>query len=446
MPCARVVFRAGAARVGHLTPAETTVPFTSLVKPRLAEIITSRGLQNARRGLHELGRRARGARHEVHYFHDASDPYCALTAQVLPAFEARYDLALRPHLTSGPPAEAVPHPKAHRENAYKDAVRLAQKLGLDAPKADGVTPEVNACLAAHLLKPDFAQHLKAISSAQWAGRSLPAGKQSNPTATLCAGDQALRAMGHYLGGTFYYGGEWYWGVDRLHYLEDRLQNAGLGTGPLLVPPPEPVFDGHATTPKTLEFFFSFRSPYSYLAFDRVQHLADQCNAELILRPVLPMLMRGLPVPKAKSRYILQDCTREARRLGIPFGRICDPLGAGVERGYALFDYAESQGRMATFCSAFMRSVWSEGADAASDRGLSHIVRAASLDWAKARDELKSQTWRRRVEQNQNRLQDVGLWGVPSFQVDGQSIWGQDRLWFVADLLGTESKQALPGSC
>ena len=433
MPCARVVFRAGVARVGHLTPAETTVPFTSLVKPRLAEIITSRGLQNARRGLHELGRRARGARREVHYFHDASDPYCSLTAQVLPAFEARYDLALRPHLISGPPVEAVPDPKAHRENSLKDATRLAQKLGLEAPKADSVTPEVNAHLAAHLEEPDFAQHLKAISAAQWAGRDLPAGKQIDPTAAMHAGDQALRAMGHYLGGTFYYGGEWYWGVDRLHYLEDRLQNAGLGTGPLLVPPPELVFDCQAAS-KTVEFFFSFRSPYSYLAFDRVQHLAAQCNAELILRPVLPMLMRGLPVPKAKSRYILQDCTREARRLGIPFGRIRDPLGAGVERGYALFDYAESEGRMGAFCSAFMRSVWSEGVDAASDKGLSQIVQAAGLNWPTARDELKSQTWRRRVEQNQNRLQELGLWGVPSFHVEGQSIWGQDRLWVLTDLL------------
>ncbi|WP_419738044.1 DsbA family protein [Ruegeria sp.] len=420
------------------------MPFTSLVKPRLAEIITSRGLQNARRGLHELGRRARGARHEVHYFHDASDPYCALTAQVLPAFEARYDIALRPHLISGPPAEAVPDPKAHRENAIKDATRLAQKLGLDAPKADGVTPEVNARLAAQLGEPDFAQHLKTISAAQWAGRDLPAGKQSDPAAATSAGDLKLRAMGHYLGGTFYYGGEWYWGVDRLHYLEDRFQSAGLGTGPLLVPPPELAFDSQDATPKTLEFFFSFRSPYSYLAFDRVQHLADQCNAELILRPVLPMLMRGLPVPKAKSRYILQDCMREARRLGIPFGRICDPLGSGIERGYALFDYAESEGRMGAFCSTFMRSVWSVGVDAASDKGLSQIVKAAGLNWPTARDQLKSQTWRRRVEQNQNRLQDVGLWGVPSFHVDGQSIWGQDRLWAVADLLGTESKQALPG--
>lgn len=407
------------------------MPFTSLVKPRLAEIITSRGLQYARRGLHDLGRKARGARHEVHYFHDASDPYCALTAQVLPAFEARYDIALRPHLISGPPAEAVPDPKAHRENALNDATRLAQKLGLDAPQTDGVTPEVNARLAADLREPDFAQHLKAINSAQ---RVLRAGKQSDPTAALRAGDQKLRAMGHYLGGTFYYGGEWYWGVDRLHYLEDRLQSAGLGTGPLLVPPPEPVFDGQAAS-KTVEFYFSFRSPYSYLAFDRVQHLAEHYKAELILRPVLPMLMRGLPVPKAKSRYILQDCTREARRLGIPFGRICDPLGAGVERGSAVFDYAESEGRMAAFCSAFLRAVWSEGVDAASDRGLSHIVRTAGLDWATARDELNSQTWRRRVEQNQNRLQDLGLWGVPSFHVAGQSIWGQDRLWAVADALG-----------
>lgn len=416
------------------------MPFKSFVKPRLAEILTSRGFQTARHRLHDIGRRARGAGHDVHYFHDATDPYCALTAQILPAFEARYDITLHLHLISGPPAEAIPDARAHRENALKDAKRLAKKLGLDEPMTHALGSEANARLAALIDAPDFAQHLKAVSAAHWAGKVSIAGNHRDPAAVMRAGDETLHAMGHYLGGMFHYGGDWYWGVDRLHYLEERLQRAGLGTGPFLVPPPAPVFDSQEANAKTLEFFFSFRSPYSYLAFDRVQHLAEQLGADLMLRPVLPMLMRGLPVPKAKSNYILQDCTREARRLGIPFGRICDPLGAGVERGYALFEYAEAEGRMARFCSVFMRSVWSEGVDAATDRGLSHIVRAAGLDWGTARESLASQTWWKRIEHNQSRLQEIGLWGVPSFHVSGQrsrgqSIWGQDRLWAVADLLG-----------
>lgn len=406
------------------------------LKSYLAAAITSDQLLNARRRVLDLRRRLRGADHVVHYFHDTADPYGALTAQILPAFQAKYGVMLCPHLISGPPSEAVPEPEAHRQNAMVDATRLALKHGLDAPVIPSIEriQKANHLLAAAFETPDLIDRLADISAALWTGRALPDETGADPSASMTAGDQALVSMGHYLGGTFFYGGEWYWGIDRLHYLEQRLQQIGLGEGASIFPVLDRSARALADSAKELEFFFSFRSPYSYLAFDRVVNLGKRHNARLILKPVLPMLMRELPVPKAKSRYILRDCTREARRLGIPFGRICDPLGAGVERGYALFDYAEDQGKLAPYCAAFMRSVWSQGVDAATDRGMERIVTSAGLEWSVARPLLNTQEWRGRVEANQHRLQEVGLWGVPSFCVDGQSLWGQDRLWVVEDLL------------
>ena len=44
-----------------------------------------------------------------------------------------------------------------------------------------------------------------------------------------------------------------------------------------------------------------------------------------------MAMRGQPLPLAKRLYILRDAKREADRLGLPFGKIHDPLGEGVWR-------------------------------------------------------------------------------------------------------------------
>lgn len=406
------------------------------LKSYLAAAITSDQLLNARRRVHDLRRRLRGAGHVVHYFHDSADPYGALTAQILPAFQAKYGVKLCPHLISGPPSEAVPEPDAYQKNAMVDATRLALKHGLNAPVMPSIEriQKANRLFAAAIGAPDWTERLSEVSAALWTGHAPPDEPGADPTHAMAAGDRALASKGHYLGGTFFYGGEWYWGIDRLYYLEQRLQQAGLGGDPLIVPVSDPTDQPLAGEAQELEFFFSFRSPYSYLAFDRVVNLGKRHNARLILKPVLPMLMRGLPVPKAKSRYILRDCTREARRLGIPFGRICDPLGAGVERGYALFDYAEDQGKFAPYCAAFMRSVWSQGVDAATDRGMERIVTSAGLEWSVARPLLNTQEWRGRVEANQHRLQEVGLWGVPSFCVDGQSLWGQDRFWAVEDLL------------
>ena len=46
------------------------------------------------------------------------------------------------------------------------------------------------------------------------------------------------------------------------------------------------------------------------------------------------------VPKSKRMYILYDVNREASALRIPFGKVADPLGRGVERCYALYEYAK----------------------------------------------------------------------------------------------------------
>lgn len=58
--------------------------------------------------------------------------------------------------------------------------------------------------------------------------------------------------------------------------------------------------------KTLELFYSFRSPYSQIIVRRARQLAKHYGVPLIIRPIMPMLMRGLPVSKNKSRYILFD--------------------------------------------------------------------------------------------------------------------------------------------
>jgi 2-hydroxychromene-2-carboxylate isomerase len=54
-------------------------------------------------------------------------------------------------------------------------------------------------------------------------------------------------------------------------------------------------------------------------------------------------MRGMEMPRSKKLYIMQDAKREAERLGIAFGRICDPLGPGIERCLAAFAVAHQPG-------------------------------------------------------------------------------------------------------
>ncbi len=292
--------------------------------------------------------------------------------------------------------------------------------------------------AAALLQSDFAETAIAVGAALWRDDAFPDSAQIDPSTTLVKGDARLAKLGHYLGATFHYGGEWYWGIDRLHHLETRLRELraakpGTPADPIFAPPVlAPI---SSTRPgRIIEAFVSFRSPYSYLAFDHVRDLARIQGAELRLRPVLPMVMRGLPVPRTKRFYILYDAAREARRLGIPFGRICDPLGTAVERGYALISYARDAGRLDDYASSFLRGVWADGIDAKTDKGLARIVERSGLDWDKAKRHLSNEGWRAEVEDNRSALSTLGLWGVPSFCVGDTAFWGQDRLWLIEDEL------------
>jgi 2-hydroxychromene-2-carboxylate isomerase len=241
-----------------------------------------------------------------------------------------------------------------------------------------------------------------------------------------------------LGATFYFAGEWYWGIDRLHHLERRLQALGLarhGVEGLMFAPDEDLQVVQITgSPAPIDFFFSLRSPYTAIVAERVFNLGRLTGAPVRLRYVLPMVMRGLSVPRNKRMYIALDTAREAYERNIPFGRLNDPVGRPTERGLSLMPYAEREGLGQRYVLSFLRGVWAEGLDAGSDPGLRTMVERAGLSWPQARIELNNAAWRAVAEDNRAELFSLGLWGVPSFRVGDFAVWGQDRLWAVQEVL------------
>jgi 2-hydroxychromene-2-carboxylate isomerase len=376
--------------------------------PIVVEHMLSQKRLEGKRAAFETRRAARSEPHVVHYFHQADDPYSALLASVLPRLQARYRIAIQTHIVSPPSDAAAPERAKLVTYSLRDAALLAAHYGLPA---DAVNTRV-------------------------------AVRASNPAETVSQADQLRQKLGHYLGAMLYYGGEWYWGIDRLHHLETRLQALGLqidngeqGRGDCLLPPSTDLQQAVVlSNPPPIDFFFSFRSPYSAIVAQRVFELGRLTGAEVRLRFVLPMVMRGLPVPRDKRMYIVADTMREARLRGIPFGRLNDPVGKPTERGLALIPLAQQCGVGQAYVLSFLRGVWAEGMDAGSDRDLARIVQRAGLSWVQAQDALKDPAWRVQAEANRAEMFDLGLWGVPSFHVANTAVWGQDRLWAVQEAL------------
>jgi 2-hydroxychromene-2-carboxylate isomerase len=413
--------------------------------PVVSAALTSPTLARWRETVHETRRRLTGAPHRIEWFYQADDPYSHLLAQVLPRIVASYAVTVRLHLVPPPDRAAAPEPELLVRYALRDAVFLAQALGIDFP-ADATPPDPGAVkhatarlAALPAIDPDL-DTVATVGSALWHGaEAASASSAAVDEAALhdriAADDRARRKLGHYLGGTLYYGGVWYWGTDRLGHLLARLDRLGVrtaGAPDVDVTPQRTVSLPDVAPP--LEVFFSFRSPYSAIAMPRVFDLARRYGVELALRPVLPMVMRGLPLPTSKQRYIMLDAKREADRLGVPFGRIADPVGSGAERCLAVLHHVFDTDRAEAFVRSAMRGIWAEGLDAASDAGLGTMAERAGITTRDIAAALADPSWRARVEDNRVALFAAGLWGVPSFRLGQLATWGQDRLWLVEQAL------------
>ncbi|RPH42144.1 MAG: 2-hydroxychromene-2-carboxylate isomerase [Burkholderiales bacterium] len=430
-----------------------------LLSPPISAWLLSRERLMRRRARAERARRARGGPHRIHYFHQPDDPYSVLAACLLPELARCFAVEIVPHVVGAPDADAAPERERLVAWSRRDAALLARRHGLDFADPGRQPPaaalgEATARLVAAIEAGTFVATAADLTRTAWAAAGSPQdapgardddidaprrrGEAPDVAAHLAASAALRRRLGHYLGATFHLDGEWYWGLDRLPHLERRLQDLGVarpGQGGLpLVPDVDREGTLIARHPGPIEFWFSLRSPYSAIAAPRIVQLAKRAGVPLRLRGLLPMVMRGLPVPRIKRAYIAADAAREAHVRGIPFGRLVDPVGRPVERGLAVMHHAERAGLGEAFLLSFMRGTWAEGIDAGSDRGLRTIAERAGLAWSDCRDALEDDDWRPEAERNRVALFERGLWGVPAFAVGATAVWGQDRIWAVADAL------------
>jgi 2-hydroxychromene-2-carboxylate isomerase len=410
----------------------------SRLKPRLLEFYVSEWMMGVRRRVARLrhGRMAAG----LTFVHEVDDPHSVLLAQVVERVADEAGVELKTLVIPTPDTSAVPDLDRQRAWALKDASHLASRYGLEFPAA-ARRPEPDAVARAQAMAVAPGVSMRAlidISMALLSGHTPPQPASATPeTGDVLASNQStVTRLGHYQGAMIHFEGEWFWGLDRLSYLGDRLGVHDL-EGRVLMPagPKANPVQGNA-----IEYFYSFRSPYSYLSLDRTLSLAERVGVPLRIRPVLPMVMRGLAVPFSKRRYIILDCKRVATRLGLPFGRIADPVGLGVERALAAVEHAEELGRLPQWMRETAKATWAEGIRLDEDHGLAEVARRAGLDPKTVLDADTGPNagWRATVEDNRQALLSYGLWGVPSYRVGDLALWGQDRLDVLEAALGARS--------
>jgi len=184
---------------------------------------------------------------------------------------------------------------------------------------------------------------------------------------------------------------------------------------------------------TLEFFYDFTSPYTYLASTQVEGLAARAGATVRWRPFLlggVFKATGNRAPletPAKARHMLVDLERWSRRLGVPFRFPATfPIPTVLALRAALA--AEAAGRLVPFSQAVFRAAWAEGQDVSSPQVLAALADGAGLDGAAlvaAAPGFKEALVRQTAE-----AVERGAFGAPTFFVGEALFVGNDRLDFV----------------
>jgi 2-hydroxychromene-2-carboxylate isomerase len=406
----------------------------------------------ARRALHDVRERIANEPRKLHVYLDIADPWSYLTAQAVARLVQAYPVELAVHIVTPPASDVDPAPTLREPHAVRDARQLADYWDLEFPakkEADsGLVRDVGTSLIRERSGTDQLRCALELLGAMWAGDRKGLGPLLRQWGTeahvgvppvLNAAYAELRKAGHYQGAMLHYKSEWYWGIDRLPYLEAELAR-DLGCDVAHVVTPRPLTERAAQKlsdkPLACEMWFSFRSPYSYLALEQIEAVLAPYGVPLTLRPVAPMVTRGLPVPQVKRMYIVRDAKREADRLGIAFGELCDPLGTGIDHCLAIAHWASKRGPadLLAFSRSAMRGIWAEARDPAEYVDLRDIVERAELPWSEARAALGDAEAVKAASANAADLAVVHLWGVPSFRCGDFIAWGQDRLPLLADRL------------
>ncbi len=192
--------------------------------------------------------------------------------------------------------------------------------------------------------------------------------------------------------------------------------------------------------KTVEFYFDFGSPTSYLAFYRLRQLADQYSATIDYRPVL---LGGLfkatnnnsPVAvPAKGRYMMaEDLPRFSQRYGVelnmnpffPINTLVLMRGSIAARQLGCFEH---------YADTVFTAIWREGKNMGDIEVVEQVLGQAGLAVAELLSLVQEPTIKGALVEATEAAVERGLFGVPTLFVDGEMFFGQDRLDFVEERL------------
>ena len=183
----------------------------------------------------------------------------------------------------------------------------------------------------------------------------------------------------------------------------------------------------------VRLFFNFRSPYCYLLSKTMFDAFAPLNVNLLWRPVGGWDGRSPPErAKVKVPITRQDIARWTKRMQIPYTPppiTTDPTPAGCGSLAA-----EKAGLLQAYIEQVMHAEWGNGLDIGQREVLHNIADTIGLAKSDLDQAIDDDASAAQLAANWEEAQSLGVIGVPTFVIDDQIFWGNDRLDFVVEHL------------
>jgi 2-hydroxychromene-2-carboxylate isomerase len=191
---------------------------------------------------------------------------------------------------------------------------------------------------------------------------------------------------------------------------------------------------------TLEFFFDCGSPWTYLAFHKVEEAAAEAGAELTWRPILVggvfnavnasvYAQRENPILQ-KLRYHGKDLQDWARLYGLTI-RWPDVFPVNSVKAMRGCLVAQDEGRLPAFARACFEIYWGENRDLSQDEVIEEVAKRAGLPPARLLERIAAPEIKKRLRASTEELIERGGFGSPTLFVDVDDMYfGNDRLELV----------------
>jgi len=195
----------------------------------------------------------------------------------------------------------------------------------------------------------------------------------------------------------------------------------------------------ALMPLTIDYFFVPQSPWTYFGHARFTAMAAQTGATVCIKPmdlgqIFPKT-GGLPVGQRspqRQAYRLVELRRFAEHLQLPLNlhpKFFPVAGDDAARLIITVDQHDGTDAGMRLCGALLSAVWADERNIADHAVLAELLHEQHLDAARL-DQSKQPGAQSTYQAYTDEALKIGVFGAPTFVVDGELFWGQDRLEFL----------------